>query len=300
MKSILVTGGTGFVGRHVLAAMAKQDIEVHVVTSSNQSILVSENINWHHLDLHNTSAVTQLLKTIKPSHLLHLAWFAKPVEYWTSLQNTNWLTSSLHLLTSFIESGGSRAVLVGSCAEYDWQYEHCHEIDTPCIPKTLYGSAKYACYLMSKAIAQQSSLSFAWARLFFLFGQYEYADRLIPSAIKNLKQKTVFQVKNGEQVRDFMYVKDVASALLALLNSEVQGPVNIASGKPLSIKQLLDNMAEKLNATQYLQYQPNQSIQDAILTADIGRLNKEVKWQPQYSIHSALEDNIAWWEKQLA
>ncbi len=297
MKSVLVTGATGFVGRHALDSLVKRNYKVYATFSEKKPTIQSKNIFWHHVNLHEAAAVESLLQETRPSHLLHLAWYAKPGEFWASPLNLQWLTSSIHLLNTFIRMDGQRAVFVGSCAEYDWSYSSCKEFFTPCKPETLYGTAKYALYLLTEAMAKQQQVSLAWGRLFYLFGADEYPQRLVPAAINSLINQKNFQVKNGNQVRDFMYVRDVADALVTLLDTEVNGPVNIASGKPVAIRELMSLIAHKLQDTRLIQYQDDGS-SDAphnILTADVTRLLTEVKWQPQYTLDAALDETISWW-----
>lgn len=300
MKSVLVTGGSGFVGRHALTALLHHDCEIHAVFSQGLPSVTHARIHWHEVDLHNAKAVHHLLQQITPDHLLHLAWFAKPKEYWTSPVNIDWIHCSINLLNAFIKVNGKRAVFTGTCAEYDWQHGHCKEFLTPCMPSTLYGRAKHALHLLSEAIAKTESLSFAWARLFFLFGDHEYKERLIPSAICSLLAQKEFDVMNGHQIRDFMCVTDVANALIALLDSDITGPVNIASGNPMTLRELINRIAEKLNAIELVHYREGTvASQDSIVTADTSRLVTEVKWQPQYSLDNALENTISWWSKQI-
>lgn len=300
MKSVLVTGASGFIGRQSLAPLIHRNFQVHAIFSEGSPPFKHPNIFWYQLNLHDEKAIKKILNDIMPSHLLHLAWYAKPNEYWTSPFNLTWLMSSISLLGEFIKVGGKRAVFAGSCAEYDWKYGHCREFSTPCNPQTLYGAAKHSLHLLSDALCAQQSLSFAWGRIFFLFGSHEYPQRLIPSLISHLLGQKKFILKNGAQVRDFMYVEDVADALVALLDSEVKGPVNIASGKPLAIRELVAKVAYKLGSPELVSYQQPPALiamHDAVVTADAMRLHAEVKWDPKHSLDVALDKTIAWWSE---
>lgn len=297
MKSILVTGATGFVGSHTLAPLLALGFQVHALYSKRVPEFQQPNIHWHQINLHNIGAMHALLNQIQASHLLHLAWYAKPVDYWTAPQNMEWITTSINLLKEFIKTGGKRAVFVGTCAEYDWQFGYCKEFLTPCIPNTIYGQAKHALHLLSESIAQSESFSFAWARLFFLFGANESSERLIPAAIDHLMKQKEFHIKNGELIRDFMYVADAGAALSALVNTSVKGPVNIASGKPMTIRELVTRIGYLCGAEKFIAYNEYlaSKIKNSIVAADITRLFDEVNWQPQYTIDTALQHTISWW-----
>lgn len=300
MKSVLVTGANGFIGRHILAPLLEKNVAIHAIFSSGQPATEHEKITWHQINLHHAAAVDHLLQAIKPSHLLHLAWFAKPGEYWTSPINLQWLQSSIHLLQAFAKAGGNRAVCAGTSAEYDWQQGHCQEFLTPCKPDTLYGRTKYSLHLLSEILAQQNNLSLAWGRIFFLFGAHEYRERLIPAAIRHLRAKNIFTLMNGHQIRDFMYVKDIADALVTLLETDIIGPVNIASGQPIAIRDIIALIGQRLQAVDYIQDRhamTRPTTKHDSVTADVARLHTEVKWQPQYSLETAIDETIAWWSK---
>src|SRR5215217_4494631 len=119
MKRVLVTGGTGFIGRHTLAELLARDFEVHVAARSKPSDFPSD-VSFHECDLLDAGAARRLTTRLAPTHLLHLGWYAKPGLFWTSLENLRWVAASLTLYLAFAEAGGTRAVIAGSCAEYDW------------------------------------------------------------------------------------------------------------------------------------------------------------------------------------
>ena len=83
-----------------------------------------------------------IISQLKPTHLLHFAWYAIPGKYWTSEQNFLWVQASLELVRQFRENGGDRVVMAGTCAEYDWQYGYCSEYITPKNPSLPYSIFK--------------------------------------------------------------------------------------------------------------------------------------------------------------
>jgi len=95
---------------------------------------------------------------------------------------------------------------------------------------------------------------------------------------------------HGEQVRDFMHVEDVAAAFVALLDSDVQGVVNIASGAPLPLKEVIYTIADQLGRRELVQLGaiPANAADPAILIADIGRLRDEVGFRPCYSLKNGI------------
>src|SRR5262249_11285022 len=145
-------------------------------------------VYWHQADLLNPQDIATLLLSIRPTHLLHLAWYAEPGKYWTSEKNLEWICASLNLLIEVVRHGGQRVVMAGPCAEYDWPSGHCAEAVAPLTPTTLYGSSKHALQVLLAAVARQAGLSSAWGRIFFLFGPYEHPSRLVASVARSLLQ----------------------------------------------------------------------------------------------------------------
>ena len=143
MKKVLLTGATGFIGRSSIQLLIENGYEVHAVFHIVQPSFKKEcNLFWHQCDLFNAEQQKNLLIEVKPTHLLHFAWIATPGVYWTSFENIRWVQASLGLLMNFADQGGKRAVLAGTCAEYDWNCGYCSEELTPIRPQTLYGKSK--------------------------------------------------------------------------------------------------------------------------------------------------------------
>ena len=161
-KRVLVTGGTGFIGRHAIGPLLDLGFEVHLATRSGRwprsAPLGGE---AHAADLLRADDVQALLDRVAPSYLLHFAWYAEHGKYWASDLNLNWVQASLELLKGFVARGGRRAVFAGTCAEYDWSFGYCSEGVTPTRPRTLYGTCKNALREIATQYAQQVRLEFA-------------------------------------------------------------------------------------------------------------------------------------------
>jgi nucleoside-diphosphate-sugar epimerase len=238
---------------------------------------------------------------VQPAHLLHFAWFTTPGEYWTARENLDWVWASLDLLQAFEEHGGKRVVMAGTCAEYDWRYGYCSEQITPLAPATLYGTCKHSLQIVLDTFARQTGLSAAWGRIFFLYGPHEHPSRLISSVIISLLKGEPARCSHGNQIRDFLYVEDVADAFAALLESNVTGPVNVASGCPIALRDIIYKIAEKIDRRDLIQLGvlPVSVHEPHLLLADVGRLTNEVGWLPKYNLDRGLEQTIAWWRSYL-
>ena len=297
MKRILVTGANGFIGRHCLPLLTAKGYEVHAVYSSKPDVDAS-NVKWHKADLLEPLVVSRLMGDVQPTHLLHLAWVATPGIFWNSLTNLRWVRASLDLLESFALNGGKRVVMSGSCAEYDWKYGDLVEGVTPLAPGTLYGAAKHALQSILEQFATQTGISAAWGRLFLLYGPYEHPDRLVAYVVRSLLRGEAAHCSHGNQVRDFLYVGDAASAFVALLESDVSGAVNIASGEALTLKEMILKIADQLGGHNLIRWG---SVKTAVneperLVADVQRLRNNVGWSPEWGLEKGLKETISWWQ----
>jgi nucleoside-diphosphate-sugar epimerase len=302
MRKVLVTGASGFIGRHTIETLVSRGFEVHAVTSKSASVSASEDCHWHVADLVDMSAIRPLVKNIKPSHLLHLAWYAVPGKYWTALDNFLWVQASLELLRQFRDQGGERVVMAGTCAEYDWNYGYCSELVTPRHPNSSYGVCKNALQDMLAAYSSLTGLSSAWGRIFFLYGSYENPNRLVPSVIRSLLAGEKALCSHGNQIRDFLHVQDVANAFVAILDSQMSGAVNIGSGKLIQLKELIHKIAEKLGRPDLIELGAIivSDKDPKLLAADVTRLFQEVDWIPKYDLDVGLETTISWWKDQIS
>ncbi len=296
MKRVMITGATGFIGRHCLPLLLARNYEVHAVSSKVQH-KVRSNVHWHCKDLLNSDDISKLIASIQPTHLLHLAWYTAPGKYATSLENCRWVQASLVLMQAFALRGGKRLVMAGTCAEYDRKYGYCSEQITPLLPATLYGACKHSLQIILDAFGGQTGLSAAWGRIFFLYGPHEHPDRLVSSTIRSVLQGKLALCSHGDQIRDFLYVQDVADAFVTLLESDVLGNINIASGYPVTVKDVVNKIGEKLQREDLIQLGaiPTAPNDPPFLVADVSRLTDEVCWQPKYDLVTGLEQTIEWW-----
>jgi nucleoside-diphosphate-sugar epimerase len=298
MKKILVTGASGFLGRHILLPLRERGFEVHAVGRSLPSADLATLAVWHTADLLQPEVIRNLLRQLRPEGLMHLAWDTTPGVYWKSPANLEWTAASLHLLHDFAQAGGTRAVIAGSSAEYQWGGEApLDELATPLLPDSLYGCSRNALREVVAAWAPGAGISWTWGRLFNIFGPDENPARLIPKVIRTLLRGGPLPFDEGLLVRDFLHVGDAGDAFAALFQSPVQGPVNVASGGPLSIRELITTLAGHLNAGDRVVWgaKPDQPDQPARVVAAVRRLRDEVGWQPPVSLTQRLRETCDWW-----
>jgi len=263
----------------------------------------SGDVAWHQADLLEPAAARALVEAVAPTHLLHLAWYAEPGKYWRSTENLRWVEASLALLRAFARSGTAprRVVIAGTSAEYAWsQRTHCVEGETPLEPATLYGASKRALHLVAERFAAEAGLSLAWGRIFFLYGPGESPSRLAGSVARALVRGEPAETSHGDQVRDFLHTADLGDAFAALIASDVEGPVNMASGEPVRVRDLVEALARAAGRPDLLRLgaRPARPDEPAELTADARRLRDEVGWTPAGSLADRAAETVAWWRER--
>lgn len=302
MKRALVTGATGFVGRHALSPLLARGYEVHAVTSRGRPEGGLDGVTWHVADLLDGRGALELIDRVRPSHLLHFAWVTTPGAYWTSPENFRWVQASLELCRAFAEGGGRRVVMAGSCAEYDWRHGTCSEATTPLAPRAVYGACKNALREQLEAFARSRSLSWAWGRIFHVYGPHEHPDRLVASVVRSLLEGRRAPCSEGRQVRDYSFVQDVAGGFAALLDGAVEGAVNVASGRPLRIADLLSVIGAETGRDALIERGavPARADEPDLLVADVTRLVREVGWSPAFDLRDGVREAIRWWSEAQA
>ncbi len=299
MSRVLVTGASGFIGSHSLNILKSKGYEVHAAWHQNR--LEIDGVEWHRADLRDSAAIGSLIREVLPTHLLHLAWCATPRDYRESIENLAWCKAGISLLTEFAEHGGSRAVFAGTCFEYDLRHGFCSEDLTPAVPSTLYATCKDGLRRVVAEFSTRAGLSTAWGRVFYLYGPREARERLVPSVIVSLLRGDKARCSHGRQLRDFLYVEDVADAFVTILDSSARGVINIGSGEPVTIRSMVGEIAHQIEMPKQM---PSQVEFGAIETAptdppmvcaDIRKLRGEVGWNPRWSLKDGIAETIKWW-----
>lgn len=299
---VLITGATGFVGSHVVRRFAADGHEVYALIRPNSNSWrikdVIGSIGVVPCDLFSTQKLGDHLKQIRPDLCIHLAWYVEPGKYLDSLENLRFVSASMQLATVLASLGCKRFVGVGTCFEYDTELGYLSE-GTPTLPRSPYAASKLGLYIILDQIGKVTGMDFAWARFFYLYGPYEDKRRLVPSVICSLLGNKEAMVTSGEQIRDFMYVEDVASAICAVAESNIAGPINIGSGKPVSVRDIVTKIGSIIGRPELIILGAlQQNLSDPMFICANNRLLREgTDWTPQYDLEEGLNHTVEWWKR---
>jgi nucleoside-diphosphate-sugar epimerase len=152
-----------------------------------------------------------------------------------------------------------------------------------------------------QAYCQKTAMQFAWARIFHLYGPAEAEARLVPAVILALLKGQVAKCTHGEQIRDYLHVEDVVSALWAIAKSDFCGPVNVGSGQPVKLRQMVETIAHYLNREENLALGalPADPREAPLLVADVRRLANVIGWKPSITLEEGLGRTCDWWKAKL-
>jgi len=243
---VLLTGGGGFIGRHVLASLRHPGVEVLALGRTRPPGLAVE--SFAGADLLADDPLPDAIARFAPTHLIHLAWVTGHGAYWSSPDNARWACATTRLVQAFHDAGGRHVVVAGTCAEYDVARGLCREDSTPLEPSTPYGVAKDATRRRVAAACAARGVSCAWARIFLVHGAGEDARRLVPSLAAALTGTSPPFAVNLPAWRDFLHASDVAEGLVALARHGADGAYNVSSGEPVRLREIVTRVAALLGA----------------------------------------------------
>ena len=291
---ILLTGATGFVGRHTLAALSMRGVDVVAVARAAPGG-AHKHVRWISGDLTSAPDRARVVKEAQATHLLHLGWRAVHGDIANSPENLDWLQHSLDLARVFVAAGGKRIIGCGSCFEYDWSFGVCKEDATPLAPATFYGSAKRAYHVALEGFAKQANFSLAWARPFFIYGPDEHPNRLVAAVAGALLDGRPAETSHGRQIRDYAHIDDVADGLASLAVSEATGAYNIATGQSYALKDIIGEIAAQIGRPELVKLgaRAAQPFEPPIILGDTGKARAGFAWEAKIDLKQGIADTIA-------
>lgn len=254
-RTVLLTGANGFVGRQILRTLASRPVKIRAIVRNPESLpagiagletvvtrdLFAESADWYQKACTGVDTV------------IHAAWYAEPGKYLTSALNFDCLTGTLRLAQAAADSGVKRFTGIGTCFEYDLEGGTL-SVDTPLKPLTPYAAAKAATFLALSQHLPLRQVEFCWCRLFYLFGEGEDARRLVPYVRARLSAGEAAELTSGEQVRDFLDVREAARLIVDHALGAHIGAANICSGVAVTVRQLIEGIADEYGRRDLLRF----------------------------------------------
>lgn len=238
---VMVTGATGFVGRHVVNALLAHG---HTVVAIARNVKRAMEMPWFdrvefiQCDLHEAFQ-SPLQVNHLPDAILHLAWPGLP-NYRDFFHMGENFPADLAFLEAAVKAGVPRLLGAGTCLEYGMQYGPLtEEMETR--PTTPYGFAKDALRKALQLLQRERPFTLQWMRLFYMYGEGQNKNSLLAQLDRAIDGgEAVFNMSAGDQLRDYLSIQEVAeNFVLALENPQIEGVINCCSGKPVSVLDLV-------------------------------------------------------------
>ena len=230
---ILLTGSSGFFGKNFLDRINKKKIKTLCIQRKNQNN--GKNTNYIFSDLENINDFREKIILFKPSVILHLAWQGIPNYSKVNCKKNYRITKKLIDLSFSIPSL-RKIILLGSSYEYDFIFGKCREqYRSKCTNMISECKEKVLEYFLKKKKFENKKLKWYWLRPFYIYGEYQRNDSLIPTIIKSLLAEKKVNINNPKACNDYLYVGEFIRFVKSILFKRIpSGIYNIGSGKLLS------------------------------------------------------------------
>jgi dTDP-6-deoxy-L-talose 4-dehydrogenase (NAD+) len=248
--NVLVTGATGFVGRHLVAALLARGCAVRAVARNVETAASMPWINHvefvatdiHAVDL-DIAALTDGIDV-----LAHLAWPGLP-NYRALFHFEHNLMADYRFIKGAVEAGVAQVLVTGTCFEYGMQSGPLGESVEP-QPSNPYGLAKHTLHLFLQNLQQEKPFTLQWARLFYLHGEGQNPNSLLAALDRAIDAgEASFNMSGGEQLRDFLPIASAADYLATIVHQrDFNGVINCASGQPVSVRALVEQRLRERGA----------------------------------------------------
>lgn len=291
MDTILITGASGLLGHAVVERLARLE-KYNIIAVVSGRKIVKSNSNRVTIEVANLldkEATSALLKRTNPDIICHFAWALEEKDFRNSDDNLLWIEASLHLLREF---RGKRFIYSGSSSQYGLLDGKGGK------EYSLYGVSKLSFEKIAENYYAKKGIRFVSARYFTIYGPGDVKqDAAIPNAIQTLLRHEKFLCKAPSNLWDFIYVDDAAEAMVRLIQSNLDGTLDIATGHPVAMRTVFNTIAEEIGCLELLEYNEG-NLNTTSLTADIFRLEKELGYVCKVPLARGIAETVNWWKRK--
>jgi len=293
---IFITGATGFIGKHIVSQLQKEEHDILASALSNDKIeLSNKNIQWLYGNLQDIESLKPNIISFSPDVVIHLAWFGIP-DYSEIISITN-LNISIKLLDFILEETSCKKIIVsGSCYEYGNKKGIVKETDSTSI-NSFFSWAKHSLYNYLYLKCSQRDVKLIWFRYFYVYGHGQRQGSLLPTIIDCFTTGKQLGLHNPYNKNDFIYIKDIVMATEMAVNTETKiesGIYNLGSGYSTSVIEICRIVEILLTGESIISNSFNEieKREPMDFWADISKTRNSLNWEPVFSIEEGLKEII--------
>lgn len=302
-KRLLVTGGYGFIGSHLVRRLVGTGARITVLSKQGEPLWrlarYAGSFETASLDITDTDAVTALFARTQPEGVFHLAAYGVDSAFQdiVTAANVN-VMGTANVLKAMRASGCPRIVTMGSGAEYG-NHEGLIREDASLHPENAYASTKAAATLIAHQFAAQHGIGIVTLRPFGVYGEAEPPHKIFCHAILTMLRGDDLDLTPCTQQRDYCYVEDIVDALIASFTHTVNDIFNVGTGDIRPLRDYIEKIAAVIQPSGRIRYGalPYRSNEVWAPAPDISRIQERLKWRPAHTLEQGIEKTIGWYQK---
>lgn len=254
---MLVTGASGFVGAQIVKQLAANGHSLRLVARPEAARRLAARfpdaaiVECQDLFAQSSDWWSETCSGV--DGVVHAAWYVNPADYLDSEQNAACVSGSFRMAQGATRAGVGHFIGVGTCMEYALPSDRL-DVDAPTAPATVYGASKLALFEILGSFFETTDVRFSWCRLFYLYGEGENDKRLYPYLTRRLEAGETAQLGAGTQIRDYLDVSIAGAAIADVIDTGQVGAINICSGRPVSIRQFAQSVADRYGRRDLLEF----------------------------------------------
>lgn len=297
---VFITGGTGFLGKYVVKELRARGHRVMILSRNGDKGRHEKGAEFLKGSMSDVRKWEKKLKAFKPDAAIHLAWEGLPSQdFDVSMGN---LIGGLNCIRALGTAGCKTIVIAGSDQEYGHTGKKAKETDLT-KPYNLLFSTKVALYWLGSKIAEQAGMNLVWARMFFIYGAGQRSGALIPYLVNSLRVGGKPEIRNPYGANDFVYIEDVARALVMLATRKPKSKneiYNVGSGKLTPTATIINNVYAffKQPKPVFPKQDPKRPAMWKGCYADISKIKKDYGWKPKMSLENGIKKMVGELMKQ--
>ena len=307
-KKILVTGGTGFIGSHLVNQLISKRCQVNIITLSNGfdwRIKDKTNCKFFYIDLQNYSELKKCIDKIKPEIIFHMAALVNPVREINlidKLVSINYIGTK-NLLLSLNDYQYELFINTGTSDEYGQGIAPFKEIQRE-KPISPYSASKVAVTYLCEMMARTYDKPIITIRPSLIYGPGQISNSLIPLLIYAGISKKTLSLTSCEQTRDFLFIYDLVEACISLAVNANKvknlGIFNVGTGKEIEILKVVNLIKNQFPNANYLIGEKPYRIGEAMnFYLSINKIKNEIGWVPKWDLEDGINETVKWWLENI-